>query len=103
MREFYRLNHLHQTHEFVKGKKSEFLGFSRRQMTPWAELDYPNTLVNDAYPDTALPQTDHLIQTAKAVRPVFKEPASAAACGGETVLRRPAVQVPACKLGFFKF
>ena len=70
-REFYRLNHqhhlhhLHQTHDFVKAKKAEFLGFSRRQLTPWAALDDPNTLVNDADPDTALPPIDQLIQAGR--------------------------------------
>ena len=68
VREFYRLNHLHQTHDFVKGKKAEFLSFSRQRMTPWDALDYLNTLVDDSDPDIALPQIDHLIQTAEAMR-----------------------------------
>ena len=68
VREFYRLNHLHQTHDFVKGKKAEFLGFTRQRMTPWEGLDYLNTLVDDSDPDIALPQIDHLIQTAEAMR-----------------------------------
>ena len=68
MREFYRLNHLHQTHDFVIAKKAEFLSFNRQQMTPWAALDYLNTLVDDSDPDTALPQIDHLVQTAEAMR-----------------------------------
>lgn len=65
VREFYRPNHLHQTHDFVKARKAEFLGFSRRQLTPWAALDDPNTLVNDADPDTALPPIDQLIQAGR--------------------------------------
>jgi inositol oxygenase len=68
VREFYRLNHLHQTHDFVIAKKAEFLEFNRQTMTPWAALDYLNTLVDDSDPDIALPQIDHLIQTAEAMR-----------------------------------
>jgi inositol oxygenase len=68
VREFYRLNHLHQTHDFVKAKKAEFLTFKRQCMTPWAALDFLNTLVDDSDPDTALPQIDHLVQTAEAMR-----------------------------------
>ena len=68
VREFYRLNHRHQTHDFVIAKKAEFLSFNRQKMTPWAALDYLNTLVDDSDPDTALPQIDHLAQTAEAMR-----------------------------------
>ena len=68
VREFYRLNHTHQTHDFVKAKKAEFLSFNRQKMTPWAALDYLNTLVDDSDPDIALPQIDHLLQTAEAMR-----------------------------------
>jgi inositol oxygenase len=68
VREFYRLNHTHQTHDFVKEKKAEFLSFSRQKMTLWDALDYLNTLVDDSDPDTALPQIDHLVQTAEAMR-----------------------------------
>jgi inositol oxygenase len=68
VREFYRLNHTHQTHAFAKAKKQEFLQFKRRAMTPWEALDYLNTLVDDSDPDIALPQIDHLVQTAQAMR-----------------------------------
>lgn len=68
VREFYRLNHAQQTYEFVLTKKADFLRFNRRTMTPWAALDYLNTLVDDSDPDIALPQIDHLLQTAEAIR-----------------------------------
>jgi len=68
VREFYRLNHAHQTHDFVLSKKADFLRFNRRAMTPWEALDYLNTLVDDSDPDIALPQIDHLLQTAEAIR-----------------------------------
>jgi inositol oxygenase len=68
VREFYKLNHTHQTHDFVKAKKAEFLQFKRQAMNPWDALDYLNTLVDDSDPDIALPQIDHLVQTAEAMR-----------------------------------
>ncbi|HOB01002.1 MAG TPA: inositol oxygenase family protein, partial [Casimicrobium huifangae] len=33
VREFYRLNHMNQTYDFVRAKKAEFLQFNRRTMT----------------------------------------------------------------------
>jgi inositol oxygenase len=68
VREFYRLNHMHQTHDFVVAKRADFLRFDRREMTPWDALDYLNTLVDDSDPDIALPQIDHLLQTGEALR-----------------------------------
>ncbi len=68
VREFYRLNHTHQTLDFVRRKKAQYLGFNQAVMTPWAALDFLNTLVDDSDPDTALPQLDHLLQTAEAMR-----------------------------------
>ncbi len=68
VREFYRLNHAQQTYDFVVAKKADFLRFNRREMTWWEGLDYLNTLVDDSDPDIALPQVDHLLQTAEAMR-----------------------------------
>jgi len=68
VREFYRLQHAKQTYDFAVAKKAEYLRFNRRTMTPWEALDYLNTLVDDSDPDIALPQIDHLLQTAEAIR-----------------------------------
>ena len=68
VREFYRLNHLHQTHEFVLAKKKEFLSLSRRTMGIWEAMEYLNTLVDDSDPDTDLSQLEHLLQTAEQIR-----------------------------------
>src|SRR5664279_933177 len=68
VREFYRVNHAQQTYDFVVARKADFLRRNRREMTPWAALDYLNTLVDDSDPDIALPQVDHLLQTAEAIR-----------------------------------
>jgi len=68
VREFYRLNHRHQTVEFVQGKRAEYLPLQKRQMTVWEALEYLNTLVDDSDPDIDLPQIEHLLQTAEAIR-----------------------------------
>ncbi len=68
VREFYRLNHRHQTHDFVQSKRKEFLGLGRKQMSVWEALEFLNTLVDDSDPDTDLSQLDHLLQTAEQIR-----------------------------------
>jgi inositol oxygenase len=68
VRDFYRLNHRHQTHDFVLAKKQEFLRLDRRRMTVLEALDFLDTLVDDSDPDTALSQSEHLLQTAEAIR-----------------------------------
>ncbi len=68
VREFYRLNHRHQTFEFVQAKKREFLGRSRREMSLWEAMEFLNTLVDDSDPDTDLSQLEHLLQTAEQIR-----------------------------------
>lgn len=68
VREFYRLNHTHQTRDFVLAKKKEYLAFNRRKMSIWEALDYLNTLVDDSDPDTNLSQIEHNLQTAEAIR-----------------------------------
>jgi inositol oxygenase len=68
VREFYRLNHRHQTYEFVQTKKKEFLSLSRRRMGVWEAMEYLNTLVDDSDPDTDLSQLEHLLQTAEQIR-----------------------------------
>lgn len=68
VKEFYRLNHTHQTRDFVKAKRAEFLGLNRMQMGVWEAMEYLNQLVDDSDPDTDLSQLQHLLQTAEAVR-----------------------------------
>lgn len=68
VREFYRLNHTHQTHEFVQQKRNEFLKFNKKEMTVWDAFDFLNQLVDDSDPDTDLDQLQHLLQTSEAIR-----------------------------------
>lgn len=68
VREFYRLNHISQTRDFVLAKKREYVGSRRRSMAVWEALEYLNTLVDDSDPDTDLSQIEHNLQTAEAIR-----------------------------------
>ena len=68
VREFYRLNHSHQTYDFVQQKRKEFLALTRREMTVWEAMEYLNTLVDDSDPDTDLSQLEHLLQTSEQIR-----------------------------------
>jgi inositol oxygenase len=68
VREFYRLNHTHQTVDFVRQKKQQHLAKQRGAMSIWEALDYLNTLVDESDPDTDLSQIEHNLQTAEAIR-----------------------------------
>jgi inositol oxygenase len=68
VKEFYRLNHTHQTLDFVRSKHRAFLPLKWRQMGVWEAMEYLNTLVDDSDPDTDLTQIEHLLQTAEAMR-----------------------------------
>src|SRR5687768_12928297 len=68
VKEFYRLNHLHQTYDFVRAKEKEFLSFNKKEMPVWAAFDFLNQLVDDSDPDTDLDQMQHLLQTSEAIR-----------------------------------
>jgi len=68
VREFYRLNHRHQTYDFVQAKRREFLGLNRLKMSVWEAAEYLNQLVDDSDPDTDMSQLEHLLQTAEQLR-----------------------------------
>ncbi len=68
VKEFYRLNHTHQTYDFVQAKRRQFLSRDKRQMPIWEAMEYLNTLVDDSDPDTDLSQIEHLMQAAEAAR-----------------------------------
>jgi len=68
VKEFYRLNHIGQTYDFVQQKRAEFLPRNKRRMGIWEAMEFLNELVDDSDPDTDLSQIEHLLQTAEAVR-----------------------------------
>jgi inositol oxygenase len=68
VKEFYRLNHTHQTLDFVLAKKEQYLSLDRMEMTVWEALEYLEQLVDDSDPDVDFTQIEHAVQTAEAVR-----------------------------------
>jgi len=66
--EFYRLNHLHQTYDYVMAKEKEYFGLNKGQKSIWEAAEFLNTLVDDSDPDTDLTQIEHLLQTSEAIR-----------------------------------
>jgi inositol oxygenase len=68
VKEFYRLNHTHQTYDFVMRKRRQYLGLDNRKMGVWEAMEYLNQLVDDSDPDTDLSQIEHLLQSAEATR-----------------------------------
>lgn len=68
VKEFYKVNHQHQTLDFVLKKKEDFLAFSRKEMGIWEAAEFLNQLVDDSDPDTDLSQLQHLLQTSEAIR-----------------------------------
>ena len=68
VKEFYQLNHTHQTLDFVRQKKAEFAPGRNGEMGIWEAMEFLNTLVDDSDPDIDLTQIDHALQTAEAIR-----------------------------------
>jgi inositol oxygenase len=66
--EFYRLNHEHQTVDYVLRKEKEYFGLTRGKKTVWEAAEFLNRLVDDSDPDTDLTQIEHLLQTSEAMR-----------------------------------
>ena len=66
--EFYRLNHQHQTLDFVLSKEKEYFALKKGKKSIWEAAEYLNTLVDDSDPDTDLSQIEHLMQTSEAIR-----------------------------------
>jgi len=68
VKEFYRLNHQYQTLDFVKRKREQYLSLNQGRMSIWHMMEFLNTLIDDSDPDIDLPQIEHLLQTAEAIR-----------------------------------
>lgn len=66
--EFYRLNHHHQTFDYVIGKEKEYFSLKKGKKSIWEAAEFLNTLVDDSDPDTDLTQIEHLLQTSEAIR-----------------------------------
>ncbi|XP_059433401.1 inositol oxygenase 4-like [Corylus avellana] len=66
--EFYRLQHINQTYDFVKRMREEYGKLDRVEMGIWECCELLNEVVDDSDPDLDEPQIMHLLQSAEAIR-----------------------------------
>ena len=66
--DFYRTNHMNQTFQFVKETREGYGKFDKKEMSIWERMELLNEVVDDSDPDLDLPQIQHLLQTAEAIR-----------------------------------
>ena len=67
VREHYRLMRTNQTYDYVQRMKSKYLTFDT-PMDLWDAMDKLNELIDVSDPDLDLPNVQHLIQSAEAIR-----------------------------------
>jgi len=65
---FYKLNHEHQTFDYVIQKEKQYFVLDKGEKSIWDAAEFLNTLVDDSDPDTDLTQIEHLLQTSEAIR-----------------------------------
>jgi len=77
---FYKIQHELQSYEFVEKMHQKYLPRLYAQdkskglwMSVWEALEYLNQIVDDSDPDTNLPQIQHALQTAEAIREKWPE------------------------------
>ena len=68
VKEFYRLNHRHQTLDFVLAEEAGVPRSRAARDGRLGAMEFLNTLVDDSDPDTDLTQIEHVLQTAEAIR-----------------------------------
>ncbi|GAV62169.1 DUF706 domain-containing protein [Cephalotus follicularis] len=66
--EFYRLQHINQTYDFVRRLREEYGKLNRMEMSIWECCELLNDVVDDSDPDLDEPQIQHLLQSAEAIR-----------------------------------
>ncbi|KAI9128833.1 hypothetical protein K1719_000316 [Acacia pycnantha] len=66
--EFYRLQHTHQTYDFVKRMREEYGKLEKGEMGIWECCELLNEVVDESDPDLDEPQIEHLLQSAEAIR-----------------------------------
>ena len=68
VRELYRLHHTGQTVAFVADRKRAYLPLRRSRMSILEAMDALESVVDESDPDLDLPQRQHALQTAEAMR-----------------------------------
>ncbi|ESW32254.1 hypothetical protein PHAVU_002G306200 [Phaseolus vulgaris] len=66
--EFYRVQHINQTHDFVKRMREKYGKLDKAEMSIWECCELLNEVVDDSDPDLDEPQIQHLLQSAEAIR-----------------------------------
>ncbi|XAR67662.1 Inositol oxygenase [Bertholletia excelsa] len=65
---FYRINHIYQTVDFVKRMREEYGKLDKVEMSIWECCELLNEVVDESDPDLDEPQIQHLLQSAEAIR-----------------------------------
>ncbi|CAN6570805.1 unnamed protein product [Malus baccata var. baccata] len=65
---FYQINHINQTYDFVQRMRNEYGKLNRVEMSIWECCELLNEVVDESDPDLDEPQIEHLLQTAEAIR-----------------------------------
>jgi hypothetical protein len=71
--EFYRVNHGKQTLELVSRMRGEYGRLDKTEMSVWECIELLNEFIDDSDPDLDMPQIEHLLQTAEAIRKDFPD------------------------------
>ncbi|XP_030525369.2 inositol oxygenase 1-like isoform X2 [Rhodamnia argentea] len=65
---FYRINHISQTYDFVQRMREDYGKLDKVEMSIWDCCELLNDVVDESDPDLDEPQIEHLLQTAEAIR-----------------------------------
>ncbi|KAL1364206.1 hypothetical protein HN51_012369 [Arachis hypogaea] len=66
--EFYKLQHINQTYDFVKKMREHYGKLDKAEMGIWECCELLNEVVDESDPDLDEPQIQHLLQSAEAIR-----------------------------------
>ncbi|KAK0571525.1 hypothetical protein LWI29_017531 [Acer saccharum] len=66
--EFYRLQHINQSYDFVKRMREKYGKLDKIEMSIWECCELLNEVVDESDPDLDEPQIQHLLQSAEAIR-----------------------------------
>eukprot|EP01132_Coremiostelium_polycephalum_P005910 gene5910-7359_t len=68
----YKLSHTNQTYEYALSKRRQYEKLETGiEMTIWEAAEFLNTIIDESDPDSHIPQINHLLQTAEAIRKVY--------------------------------
>ena len=69
-----------QTHAFAREQAAKWGSLSAMELGVWEAAELLNEVVDDSDPDIGLPQLEHLLQTAEAIRAAFPQARQAGSC-----------------------